>query len=367
MRFKRTIEDKIKEKFFSGKVIIIVGARQVGKTTLGNRITEGYKTRVFNCDNPTERALLNNKDIEFLKGLVKDTEIIFIDEAQKVKSIGETLKLLVEHFKDKKQIIVTGSSSINLLDKTQEPLTGRKYVFNLFPLSLDEIYKDKLELIKMFEQNLIFGSYPEVAKEESFDKKIELLKELSTSYLYKDIFEFQEVKNPDLIFNLLKALALQIGNEVSYNGLSNILGVDKKTVERYVNLLEKNFIVFRLSPFTKNKRREISKLRKIYFFDLGIRNAIINNFNFIESRGDAGQLFENFCILERMKYREYNKIYVNQYFWRTYDGAEVDLVEERSGKLFAFEFKFRKSSVRKHAGWNNYTLINKDNISDLLK
>jgi len=367
MEFKRTIENRIKEKSFGGKIIIIVGARQVGKTTLSNSILEGYRKKVFNCDNPTERALLNNKDIEFLKGLVEDAEMIFIDEAQKVKSIGETLKLLVEHFKDKKQIIVTGSSSINLLDNTHEPLTGRKHVFNLFPLSLNELYQEKLQLMKKFEQNLIFGSYPEVAKEESFDKKIELLKELSTSYLYKDIFEFQEIRNSDLIFNLLKALALQIGNEVSYNELSKLLGVDKKTVERYVNLLEKNFIIFRLPPFTKNKRKEISKLRKIYFFDLGIRNAIINNFNFIESRDDAGQLFENLCILERMKYREYNGIYANQYFWRTYDGAEVDLVEEREGDLFAFEFKFRKSSVRKPLGWNNYKLINKDNILELLK
>ena len=365
--YKRIIEEKIKNKFFKGKAIVIVGARQVGKTTLSMKVSEGYERKIFNCDNPTEREILNKKDIDFLKGLVGNSKVILIDEAQKVASIGETLKLLVDYFKKEKQIIVTGSSSINLLENTQEHLTGRKTVFTLFPLSMQEVYpKKKLEFIKELEQNLIFGSYPETINNEAFDEKIEILKELSSSYLYKDLFEFQQVRNSDVIFSLLKALALQVGNEVSYNELANLLGIDKKTVEKYIDILEKSFIVFRLSPYTKNKRREISKLKKIYFYDLGIRNTLINNFNLLDSRNDSGHLFENFCILERMKYREYNGIYANQYFWRTYDGVEIDLVEEMQGEQFGFEIKFNKSHNKKPSGWKNYKIITKNNLNGFI-
>lgn len=361
--YKRIIEEKIRKKFFKGKVIMIVGPRQVGKTTLSLELARKYQTITFNCDNPTERELLNKKDIEFLKGLVEDYEVISIDEAQKVDTIGETLKLLVDYYKSKKQIIVTGSSSINLIDNTNEPLTGRKFVFTLYPLSLQELYTKKmLELRKEIDTCMIYGTYPEVAKEQSFGEKVELIKELSSSYLYRDILEFQQVKNSTVIFYLLKALALQMGNEVSYNELARIIGIDKKTIEKYIDLLEKSFIVFRLAPYTKNKRKEISRLRKIYFYDLGIRNSIINNFNIMDSRNDSGQLFENFCILERMKYREYNMIHANQYFWRTYEGAEIDLVEEMQGSLFAYEIKSGRSSPKKPPEWKNYKVINKNNL-----
>ena len=219
---------------------------------------------------------------------------------------------------------------------------------------------------------LIFGSYPEIVKRKSFEEKIQLLRELSTSYLYKDILEFQQVKNPNLINKLLKALALQIGQEVSYNELSSLLEVDKSTIERYVDLLEKCFVIFRLSPYTQNKRKELSRLRKIYFYDLGIRNAIINNFNFLDSRDDIGRLFENFMIVERLKYREYHQIYADQYFWRTYDGSEVDLVEEREGKLFGYEFKWKDKKWSKEPlkflEYKNsmYKVITSKNLDDLI-
>ncbi len=360
---KRVIEEDVKKKFFSGKAILIVGARQVGKTTLCESLIKDYSCIRFNCDNPSDRALLNNKDINFLRKLIGDAKIVFIDEAQKVNTIGQTLKLMVDFFKDKKQILVSGSSSLNLLDKTEEPLTGRKFVFNLYPLSMEELFKDNLSLLKNFSEFLIFGSYPEVVLRESIKDKIELLKELTNSYLFKDVFEFQSIKKSDVIFNLLKALAFQLGNEVSYNELASLLGIDKKTVMNYINLLEKNFIVFRVDAFNKNKRNEISRKKKIYFFDLGVRNAIINNFN--TSRNDIGTLFENFCFVERMKFREYHRIYANQYFWRDYAGNEIDLVEEREGKLFAYEFKYNKDKMRRIKSWNNVKLINKNNLFEL--
>lgn len=358
--YKRLLKDPIEQKFFLGKVIIVTGARQVGKTTLSGGILENYpkeQIRFFNCDNPTDRELLGNKDLEFLKQLIGNARIVVIDEGQKVENIGQTLKLIVDYYKEKKQIIVTGSSSINLLSNTQEALTGRKYVFTLYPLSLEEIYPDKnqLTIFKELESLLVFGTYPDIVKQKSFDEKTRLLQELRASYLYKDILEFQQVKDSDTLTKLLKALALQIGSEVSYNELSSLVGIDKRTIEHYVDLLEKSYVVFRLSPYTKNKRREISKLRKIYFYDLGIRNAIINNFNFLANRNDTGALWENFMIIERLKYRMYHNMYANQYFWRTYDGSEVDLVEEREGKLFGYEFKWgTQRKTRSPEKWLEY-------------
>ena len=372
--YKRLIEETILKKFFKGKILIIVGARQTGKTTLGSSLMKKFsqeEIRSFNCDNPTDREYLSNKDLEFLEQLVGEAKLIFIDEAQKVANIGETLKLLVDFYKRKKQIIVTGSSSLNLLDNTQEPLTGRKYVYQLFPLSLEEIYSDKnyLKLTKELESLMIFGSYPEVVSQKSFEDKRELLKELASSYIYKDILGFQEIKSPDVLVKLLKALALQIGSQVSYTELANIVKIDKKTIERYIELLEKSFVIFRLNPFSKNKRREISKLKKIYFYDTGIRNAVINNFNFLDSRRDVGMLWENFMIAERMKFRLYHQIETEQYFWRTYDGNEIDLVEEGAGKLRGYEFKWNFKEERKNNlfPWlDSYQLITIKNLKPFI-
>ncbi|MBU2545300.1 ATP-binding protein [Patescibacteria group bacterium] len=372
--YKRILEETISKKFFKGKIIIIVGARQTGKTTLSLELTKEFPKkdiRLFNCDNPSDREQLADKDLEFLKQLIGKAKLVFIDEAQKVENIGETLKLLVDFYKKKKQIIVTGSSSLNLLDNTQEPLTGRKYVYQLSPLSLQEIYPDKnyLKIIKELESLMIFGSYPEVVSQSSFEEKKELLQELASSYIYKDILGFQDVKSPDILVKLLKALALQIGSEVSYNELSNTVDIDKKTVERYIQLLEKNFVIFRLKPFTKNKRREISKLRKIYFYDVGIRNAVINNFNFLDSRKDVGSLWENFMITERMKFRFYNKIDAEQYFWRTYDGNEIDLIEEESNQLNGYEFKWnpRKAIKKQNFDWlSSFQVITKKELDPFI-
>lgn len=367
--YKRLLKDTISRDLFKGKAIVITGARQTGKTTLSSELVTSseYKEAsiFFNCDNPTDRELLADKDLEFLIQLVGKAKIIVIDEGQKVKNIGQTLKLLVDHYKKQKQILVTGSSSINLLEDTEEALTGRKHVHVLFPLSLEEIHPDKdlLGIFKKLDFLLVFGSYPEVETRESFADKIDLLKELTSSYLYKDILEFQKIKNSAVITNLLKALAFQIGSEVSYNELSRLVGIDKKTVEHYIDLLEKNFIIFRLPPYTKNKRREISKLRKIYFYDLGIRNALINNFNFIDSRNDVGALWENFMIIERLKYQAYHKIYSNNYFWRTYDGSEIDFIEERDGKLFGYEFKWGDKEKRIRSPSNGLSTLKAPTMS----
>jgi len=359
--YNRLIEEGLKKSFFKGKIIIIVGARQTGKTTLAKKIIEKFpatEIRSFNGDNPADRELLNDRSFEFLDNLIGAAKIIFIDEGQKIGTIGQTLKLMVDEYKDKKQIIVTGSSSFNLLDRTEEPLTGRKRVFYLFPLSLEELYpaKNMLEILKQLDQYLVFGTYPEVAEEKTFDEKRKALLEITSSYLYKDVLEFQGIKKSDTLMKLLKALALQIGSEVSYTELAGISGLNKKTVENYIDILEKNNIVFRLSPYATNKRKTISKLRKVYFYDVGIRNALIGNFNFPGDRNDIGALWENFILVERMKFRAYRETSANNFFWRTYDGAEIDLVEEREGKLFGYEFKWqgkqRKSGPS--ALWQKY-------------
>lgn len=355
---QRALKENILEHAFRGQVLIIQGPRQVGKTTLALEIVKALKakgkTLLINCDDPDHRELLENRGLNELKSVVGNSKVVFIDEGQKISTIGQTLKLLVDHFRKSLQIIVTGSSTINLLDKTQEALTGRKKVYTLYPISLEEI-PSFANQNKKLGSLLVFGSYPHVITEAKSENKIDVLKELKTSYLYRDVFDFQGMKNADIFMSLVKALAYQIGNEVSYTELANLLRINRGTVERYIHLLEQSFIVFRLHVFTKNKRRELSKLRKIYFYDVGIRNAVINNFNPIDKRNDVGTLWENFMVVERMKYREYNHIEANQYFWRTYDGSEVDLVEEREGKLHGYEFKWKP---RKHprvlAKWKEY-------------
>lgn len=371
--YERELKANIKEKFWQGKIIIIAGPRQVGKTTLALDLLEHYKHKEvvqFNCDDPEERELLDNKNLETLINLIGRARIVFIDEGQKAGTIGQTLKLLVDYFKAKKQIIVTGSSSFNLLDNTEEALTGRKFVYRLHPLSLEEIFKDSnlLRLKKELESFLIFGNYPDVVNAHSLDDKIERLRNLAGSYLYKDILEFQQVKSSDFLRQLLKALALQIGSEVSYTELSNLLGVDKKTIERYVDLLEKNFIIFRLPPYFTNPRKEISKLRKIYFYDAGIRNAVINNFNMFDARNDKGELWENLVIVERIKYQDYHRLRSHNYFWRAYNRAEVDWVEDRGGKVYGYEVKWKKKRARPPHDWQDkeYQVITPEDMEGFI-
>lgn len=373
--FKRKLQKYITDDLFKGKAIVLVGARQIGKTTLIKEIQEGlatkYSTKYLNLDNPGDLNALAGINFEAIHTLFSDTDVVFIDEAQRLPTIGLVLKLFVDNYKETKQVIATGSSSINLLDFTSEPLTGRKFTHYMYPLSTQEIYSDPLAVKKGFEENMIYGLYPEIVTAPSKEKKIRLLRELSTSYLYKDILEFQDIRNPEVLGKLLQLLALQIGSEVSYSELSSQLGIDYKTVERYIDLLEKAFVVFRLSAYSTNKRREISKNKKVYFYDLGVRNTIIDNFNPVSLRTDVGQLWENFLLVERMKYRAYNNIYAKQYFWRTYDSGEIDLVEDRDTKLFGYEFKWSKFTSRIPQTWKDYQqseykLVNKDNFLDFV-
>lgn len=359
--YNRLLKNTLIQRFFSGRALIIAGARRTGKTTLAHELLQDLrfeqKIKILNCDNPTERELLEEKDLAFLQKVIGDAKGLLIDEAQKVRNIGQTLKLLVDAYGKNIQLIVTGSSSLHLLDNTAEPLTGRKFVYQLFPLSVEELYptQDQLALLKDMESLLIFGSYPEVVQETSFDAKRDILNELHQSYLYKDIFEFQQVKHPSILTNLLRALALQLGSEVSLTELARLIGVSKQTVEAYIQLLEKNFVIFRLPPYATNKRREISKHKKVYFYDLGIRNAIINNFNFLASRNDVGALWENFLMSERLKFRSYHRLPYNAYFWRTYDGSEIDLVEEAEGAVQGYEFTWSDTARKKPPEkWREY-------------
>ena len=372
LNIKRELGSRIEEDYFKGKAIVLVGPRQVGKTTLVNLLMEKQeKVIYFLGDNPTDRDKLENKDFEYLDQVIKDSEFVVIDEAQKIINIGLTIKLLVDHYKTNKQIIVTGSSSLNLLSNTSEPLTGRKFVYELFGLSIREIWSslNRIQIEKNLDQLLVFGTYPEVYLKNGKDKE-RLLLEIAQSYLYKDILEIETIKNPATLGKLLSAISLQLGSEVSLTELGNVVGLDSKTVERYIDLLEKNFVIFRLPPYYANQRKTLSKQNKIYFYDLGVRNALINNFNPISLRNDVGGLWENYLILERLKYREYKFINANQFFWKTYDGAEIDLVEQMKGKLYGYEFKWGKKGTAPKSWFEykgtEYKLINKDNFIDFL-
>lgn len=356
MSITREITHQIKNDFFKGKVVIITGARQVGKTTLVNTLlTEQTAVYRLNADDPRDRQVLEDQSFASLDALFADSTLVFIDEAQKVTNIGTTLKLLVDQYGSAKQIIATGSSSLNLLSNTEEALTGRKFVHELFGLSVREISPklDKLTVQKELEQLLVYGSYPEVYTSSVAEKR-RLLMEITSSYLYQDILELENIRNPAAIQKLLAGIALQLGAEVSLNELSRLTGLDAKTIERYIDLLEKSYLIFRLPPYFTNQRKSLSKLNKIYFYDLGIRNALINNFNSLDLRSDVGALWENFMIVERMKLRSYHDMYASQYFWRTYGGAEVDLVEVRDGKLYGYEFKWSQKRATAPVSWLEY-------------
>jgi len=341
---QRTIQKQIEDKLFKGKAIILYGARQTGKTTIVKQIQNKHSdTSVYyNFDEPDIRKEFQEVTSDYLKKIIGDKKLVIFDEAQRVKNIGITLKLIVDNFKDI-QVIATGSSSFDLASQTAEPLTGRKYEFYVYPFSLEELNpeKDKLKIDRLLENRMIFGMYPEVAL-KSKEEQEETIKNIAKSYLYKDVLQYQNIKNPEILEKLLQVLALQIGNEVSYNEISNVLDIDKKTVSSYVEILKKAFIIFDLKPFSRNIRKEIKKLRKIYFFDLGIRNALINNFNLLDLRSDKGQMWENFVISERVKLNNNHRIDCNTYFWRTHDKKEIDYIEEKDGRLYAFEIKWSK-------------------------
>jgi uncharacterized protein len=345
---KRTIQVNIEKALFKGKIIVIYGARQVGKTTLVKEIQKKYSenSSYFNCDEPDIRRAFMDKTSTEIKAFLGNKKLVIIDEAQRVKNIGLILKLIVDNFPSI-QVIATGSSSFDLSNEIAEPLTGRKYEFYLYPISLEELREmhSDLEITRILETRMIFGMYPEIvtASGDAGDR----LRNIAASYLYKDVLQYQNIKNPEVLNKLLSALALQIGNEVSYNELAGIAGVDKKTISNYIQLLEKTFVVFRLSPFSRNLRNELKKMRKIYFYDTGIRNALINNFNALDLRVDTGVLWENFMISERVKHNNNHGMAKNIYFWRTHTQKEIDYLEEYEGKLEGYEFKWEKDRFAK--------------------
>ncbi|MBR1667715.1 MAG: ATP-binding protein [Bacteroidaceae bacterium] len=337
---ERQLQETLIQYLNRKKVIVLLGARQVGKTTLMEMLAHDDKNiLLLNCDNFDDVLLIEEKTSTELHALLSPYDMVFIDEAQRVKNIGLTLKKIGD-LKLNTQVIVTGSSSLDLANDINEPATGRIIDFYLYPFSLRELATStsEREEKRMLNQRLIYGMYPEVVTHPNDAKRT--LMTLANNYLYKDILSYKGIKKPDMLQKLTRALALQVGSEVSYNELSNLLGIDKETVENYIGLLEKCFVVFRLDSFSNNLRTEIKKGKKIYFYDNGIRNAVLSNFAPLELRNDTGALWENFIISERIKHNAYTDSYAQLYFWRTHTQKEIDLVEVEDGQIHTFEFKW---------------------------
>lgn len=326
---------------FKGKAIILLGSRQVGKTTITQMLAEEFEGEhiYLDCDEPDQKAALENVTSTQLKTLIGKSKIVFIDEAQRVKNIGLTLKLFVDKIKTV-QVVATGSSALDIASEVNEPLTGRKYEYHIHPFTIAELsnHTNWMEEARNLEHRLVFGLYPNITQNPAECER--LLRALVNSYLYKDLLSFEEIRKPDLIQKLLYALALQVGSEVSYNELARTLGVDKGTISKYIDLLEKTFIIFKLSPYSNNLRSEITTTRKIYFWDNGVRNAVISNFTAVNQRTDIGALWENFLISERIKQCHNHIKFREHYFWRTRLQQEIDLVEVKNQQISAFEFKW---------------------------
>ena len=343
----RLLTPIINKKLGSGKAIIVLGPRQVGKTTLLKNIAKKKGRHLFlNGDDPTTQQQLEGANTQTLKQIIAKHTLVFLDEAQRIKNIGLTLKLITDQFKNV-QLLVSGSSALELASEVNEPLTGRKWEYQMYPVSWREFYDylGHLDTHRQLEQRLVYGMYPEVITKQGEER--EVLQQLAGSYLYKDLLSLGGIRRPEVLDKLLRALALQLGNEVSYNELSNMLQVDKNTINNYIQLLEKAYVIFRLQPFSRNLRNEITSSRKIYFYDNGIRNALIANFNPLGLRQDTGALWENFLISERMKLLHYHSKWATTYFWRTHARQEIDYIEERDGKIFAYEFKWNKKAKSK--------------------
>jgi len=338
---QRDLKKVVESQLYNGKAIVLIGARQVGKTTLLQQLSQDSKQPILmmNCDEMETRSMLENTNTAKLKLLIGNNKLIIIDEAQKVNNIGLTLKLIIDNFKNV-QVIATGSSAFELHNRLNEPLTGRKLEYHLFPISSAEIIQTYglLEERKTLENRLIYGSYPDIITHPEQAKKY--LTELTQSYLYKDIFSLGDIRKPELIEKLVQALAFQIGSEVSTNELSNMLQTDNKTIDKYIDLLEKCYVVFRLGGLNRNLRTELKKSKKIYFYDTGVRNAVIQQFAPVTLRNDMGALWENFFIAERMKRNQNGEYFCNTYFWRTNQQQEIDLIEESDGQMTAFEMKW---------------------------
>jgi predicted AAA+ superfamily ATPase len=369
---KRELESVIKSRIGKGKAIIVLGPRQTGKTTLFRSLSSEMNDFLFlDCDDAIVREHLSAPKTETLKQIIGKHKSIFIDEAQRIKNIGLTLKIITDQISEV-QLFVSGSSAFELSNELNEPMTGRKWEYLLLPISWSE-YEDHTGFLKseqLLETRLIYGMYPDVINNPGDEK--EVLNQLSGSYLYKDLLAFKGIRKPEILEKILLALALQICNEVSYNELSSLIGIDKNTISSYIDLLEKAFVIFRLHPFARNIRNEISTNRKIYFYDNGIRNALIANYNPLSLRQDIGALWENFMISERVKYLNNNRKLSNIYFWRTTQKQEIDYIEESDGNITAYEFKWNPKAKPKFSKTftNNYTaetkVINRKNFREFL-
>lgn len=372
----RELSENIIKKLQPNKVVIVCGARRVGKTVLVKEILDKVNEPVLtmNGEDINVHDKLSIRSVENYRQILGSYKVLYIDEAQKIPEIGLKLKLMIDEIEGLK-IIISGSSSFDIHKDAGEPLTGRKYTFNLFALSENEYnqIENSISKIDKVRERMIFGNYPELLHLPDREDKIDYLNEMVSSYLLKDILVYENIKNSQKIFNLLRLIAFQIGGEVSLQELGNQLGISKNTVEKYLDLLSKVFILHKVGGFSRNLRKEITKNSRWYFLDNGIRNAIIANFNSIESRNDIGALWENYMISERLKYQEYKRLSSNNYFWRTYEQQEIDWVEERDGSLFGYEFKWKESKVKIPTQWENtypnssFEVINKDNFENWLK
>lgn len=375
MYIPRAIKDDVLNKLQPNKVVVLYGPRQVGKTTLLQEILGEVEEEalLLSGEDVTVQQWLSSASLEVLRQHIGDKRFLVIDEAQKVDKIGLNLKLVVDHVPGVK-VLATGSSSFELAHQVGEPLVGRKWQFLLFPVAQLELNKleQRFETEARLEGRLIYGSYPAVLTTRGFAERRELLQAIMEGYLYKDLLLYDEIRKSQKIIDILKIIAFQIGKEVSLHEVGNAVNLDVRTVEKYLDLLEKVFVVYRVYGFSRNLRKEITKTSRFYFFDNGIRNAIINNFNDLSRRDDVGQLWENYLFIERVKKRQYQKIFTNAYFWRTWDRKELDMVEERDGKLYGFEFKWGTKVPKPPKDWletyaeAEYQVVSRENYLDFI-
>jgi len=372
---KRYYLEKINKNLKPNKVLVIYGPRQSGKTTLVNEFLKTFKGKVFlgSGEDAVLKDVLESNDFNKITSMFSGYDLIVIDEAQKAENIGQALKIIVDQIKGIK-IIATGSSSFDLANKIGEPLVGRKITINLFPIAALELADNygKIEVEQKLEDLLVYGSYPEIITAKNYEQKKKYLIQIRNSYLYKDILELENIRNSKKINDLLRLIAFQVGSEVSLQELGNSLNMSKNTVEKYLDLLEKSFVLVNVRGFSRNLRKEVSKMSKYYFYDNGIRNAVIQNFNSLDLRNDIGQLWENYLFMERLKRNEYRNVSNNIYFWRTYNQKEIDLIEERDGKLFGYEFKYNNKKVKPPKDWietydnASFEVVNRENYLDFI-
>lgn len=369
--YTRSIQEKIKSRIDSGKAIIVTGPRQVGKTTLIESILESHEYLLLNGDDPKTRTILEKANTEQIRRTLGNYRYVFIDEAQRIKGIGLTMKIITDRLKNV-QLFASGSSSFDLSNKINEPLTGRKWEYQLFPISWEEYehHHGFLHAEQSLENRLLYGFYPDVLNNTG--SEVSILRNLVNSYLYKDILSYADIRKPEVLDKLVQALALQVGSEVNYSELAQTVSVDKNTVSKYIDILEKGYVIFKLSSFSRNIRNEIKTNKKVYFYDNGVRNMVIGNFNPLELRLDKGALWENFLISERVKQNAYKESLARTYFWRTKQQQEIDFVEDVGGEIFGYEFKWGKKNSRRVSktfteAYNAITkIIDRDNFREFV-